>query len=46
MKETIITARELVEKERKRLIDLPNTSDFKSWLGNRKYQIKKETNGG
>ena len=38
-KESIITARELVEAERKRLLDSPNAPDFKSWLGNRKYPL-------
>lgn len=39
-KESIITARKLVEKERKELLDAPNKPDFESWLGNREYPLK------
>ena len=38
-KENIITARELVEKERKRLLDLPNEPGFTNWLGDREYPL-------
>lgn len=38
-KESIITARELTEKERKRLLDSPNAPGFKYWLGNREYPL-------
>ncbi len=38
-KETIITARGLVEEERQRLLDVPNKPDFKSWLGDRSFPL-------
>ena len=38
-KEKIITARGLVEKERKSLIDYQKRKDFKSWLDGREYPL-------
>ena len=35
----VTSARELVEAERKRLLDAPNKPDFKEWLGNRTYPL-------
>lgn len=35
----IITPRLLVEKERKRLLKIPNGKDFKTWLGDRYYPL-------
>ena len=35
----ITTGRELVEKERTRLLNSPNTPDFKSWLKDREYPL-------
>ncbi len=39
MKYEIITGRELIEIERKRLLDIPKGIDFKNWLGNRTYPL-------
>lgn len=39
-KEEIITARQLFERERKRLIESQKDPDFKKWLGDRSYPLE------
>lgn len=36
---SVITARKLVEAERKRLIDVPKKPDYKAWLQGREYPL-------
>jgi len=35
----IVTYRQIIEKERDRLLNIPQKSDFKSWLAGRKYPL-------
>lgn len=35
----VTTKREIVEEERRRLLNVPNEEDFKSWLGSREYPL-------